>query len=345
MLKPLSIAFMAFSLAATATLVSSAAPKDLGPMPDLSGATGWINSPPLNRTALKGKVVLVDFWTYTCINCLRTLPYIKAWDAKYRDAGLVVIGVHTPEFDFEGDTANVRKAIRKYGISYPIALDSNRKIWDAFHNEYWPAHYFIDAKGRIRYQHFGEGSYEESESMIRQLLAEAGMKAGQKHVEMQAQGEQAPAKFDSVLSPETYIGYERAENFAASPRAAHDRAETYAVPQKLSLNQWGLSGNWRVAGQGATLQQAPGKIVFRFHARDLHLVLGTADGKPVRFKVRLNGAAPGTGHGMDIDADGNGTVQEHRLYQLIRQNGPIEDRTFEIEFLDPRAQAFAFTFG
>ena len=315
-------------------------------MPELAGATAWINSPPLKRAALKGKVVLIDFWTYTCINCLRALPYIKAWDAKYRDAGLVVIGVHTPEFDFEGERANVDKAIRKYGIRYPIALDSNHKIWDAFRNQYWPAHYFVDSKGRIRSEHFGEGDYGASENLIRALLSEAGVKPTNKNMPLEAEGVQAAADLSAMQSPETYVGYERAESFASTPRAVHDRAQVYTVPNILPLNQWGLSGAWRIAGQGAALQTAPGKIVFRFHARDLHLVLGPGSaGKPVRFKVRLNGAQPGADHGADVSSEGKGIVEDRRLYQLIRQTGRVADETFEIEFLDPGVQAFAFTFG
>ena len=315
-------------------------------MPELSGGTAWLNSPPLDRAALKGKVVLIDFWTYTCINCLRSLPYVKAWDAKYRDAGLVVIGVHTPEFDFEGEKANVEMAVRKYGIRYPVVVDKNRKIWNAFHNQFWPAHYFIDAKGQVRAEHFGEGEYEASENTIRALLAEAGLKAASKGTIAKGEGAQAAADIASLRSPETYVGYERADGFASRPRAVADHTQQYSVADSLALNQWGLSGVWRIGAESAAMQMAPGKIVFRFHARDLHLVMGPgAAGKPVRFKVRLDGAEPGASHGTDVSADGSGTVAERRLYQLIRQTGAVTDQTFEIEFLDAGAEAFSFTFG
>ena len=321
---------------------------DEGAMPDLTGAVAWLNSPPLTCDELKGKVVVIDFWTYSCINCLRALPYVEAWAAKYKNDGLVVIGVHTPEFAFEKDRANVEKAVRDLGITYPVAIDSNYKIWRAFNNEYWPAHYFIDAKGRIRYHHFGEGEYDTSERVIQQLLAEAGNKkfAQGTLVNVSAAGAEAAPSGRDVESPETYIGYARAENFVSSTPLAQDKRQTYSEPSRPSLNQWGLSGTWIVGPEMAVLQIAPGKIVFRFHARDLHLVLGPAKGdKPVRFKVKLDGTEPGADRGVDTAADGTGTVTEHRLYQLIRQKGPVEDRTFEIEFLDPGVQAFAFTFG
>jgi cytochrome c biogenesis protein CcdA/thiol-disulfide isomerase/thioredoxin len=321
--------------------------SDEGPMPDLAGAVAWLNSPPLTRDSLRRKVVLIDFWTYSCINCLRALPYVEGWAAKYKDAGLVVIGVHTPEFAFEKERANVEKAVRDLKISYPVAIDSNYKIWQAFNNEYWPAHYFIDGKGRIRYHHFGEGQYDESERVIQQLLKENGATAlAEGVISVAGNGaEAAPDKGDS-RSFETYIGYHRAEHLASAEPLAQDSRQVYTLGPRLSLNQWGLAGTWRVSAESAVLQTAPGKIVFRFHARDLHLVLGpTKDGKPVRFTVKLDGTAPGEDHGSDTDANGAGTVQEHRLYQLIRQQGSVEDRTFEIEFLDPGVQAFAFTFG
>jgi cytochrome c biogenesis protein CcdA/thiol-disulfide isomerase/thioredoxin len=320
---------------------------DEGPMPELSGAVAWINSPPLTRESLRGKVVVIDFWTYSCINCLRALPYVEAWSAKYKDAGLVVIGVHTPEFAFEKEQSNVEKAVRDLKVTYPVAEDSDYKIWQAFHNEYWPAHYFIDGKGRIRYHHFGEGEYEQSERVIQQLLKENGATSlSDGMINVSATGVEAAPAGENERSPETYIGYRRAENFASSEPLAQDSRKTYTVRARLSLNQWALAGSWRVSPESAVLQAAPGKVVFRFHARDLHLVLGPAkDGKPVRFRVKLDGAAPGEDHGSDTDANGAGTVQEHRLYQLIRQKGPVEDRTFEIEFLDPGVQAFAFTFG
>jgi thiol-disulfide isomerase/thioredoxin len=320
---------------------------DEGPMPDLDGAVTWLNSPPLTRDSLRGKVVLIDFWTYSCINCLRTLPYVEGWAARYRDAGLVVIGVHTPEFAFEKDPANVAKAVRDLKVAYPVAIDSNRKIWQAFNNEYWPAHYFIDGKGRIRYHHFGEGEYDKSERVIRRLLKENGatsLPGGA--INVSATGAQAAPDDNDIRSPETYIGYDRAEHFASAEPIAEDAGKAYAPRPRLSLNQWALSGTWTVGPESAVLQASPGNIVFRFHARDLHLVLGpTKDGKPVRFTAKLDGAPPGKDHGSDTDANGAGTVRGHRLYQLIRQKGTVEDRTFEIEFLDPGVQAFAFTFG
>lgn len=324
-----------------------AALADEGPLPDLGGAVAWLNSAPLSSESLRGKVVLVDFWTYSCINCLRALPHVKSWAAKYKDAGLVVIGVHTPEFAFEKERANVEKAVRDLKVTYPVAIDSDYRIWRAFNNEYWPAHYFIDGKGRIRYHHFGEGEYGESERVIQELLKENGTTAmNESTVSVSADGVEAAPSNGNVLSPETYIGYRLAENFASPERLAQDAAKTYSPPPRPALNQWGLSGSWSIGAEGAVLQAVPGKIVFRFHSRDLHLVLGPAkNGKPVRFKVKLDGAAPGDDRGADSAPDGAGEVRQHRLYQLIRQKGQVEDRTFEIEFLDPGVQAFAFTFG
>jgi cytochrome c biogenesis protein CcdA/thiol-disulfide isomerase/thioredoxin len=320
---------------------------DEGPMPELNGAVAWLNSPPLTRASLRGKVVLVDFWTYSCINCLRALPYTEAWASKYKDAGLVVIGVHTPEFAFEKERSNVEKAVCDLKVNYPVAIDSNYKIWQAFNNQYWPAHYFIDGKGRIRYHHFGEGEYDESERVIQQLLKENGATSlADGTINVSGTGIEAAAAGQSVLSPETYIGYERAKNFASAEPIAQDSRKVYTPLPRLSLNQWALGGSWKVSPESAVLQAASGKIVFRFHARDLHLVLGPAkDGKPVRFRVTLDGTPTGEDHGSDTDANGVGTVNEHRLYQLIRQRGAVEDRTFQIEFLDPGVQAFAFTFG
>jgi cytochrome c biogenesis protein CcdA/thiol-disulfide isomerase/thioredoxin len=320
---------------------------DEGPMPELSGAVAWLNSPPLTRESLRGKVVLIDFWTYSCINCLRALPYVEAWAAKYKDAGLVVIGVHTPEFAFEKEQSNVEKAVRDLKVNYPVAIDSDYKIWQAFNNQYWPAHYFIDGKGRIRYHHFGEGEYEESERVIQELLKENGATSfSASMINVSATGVEAAAAGTDVRSPETYIGYRRADNFASAEPLAQDSSKTYTPRARLSLNQWALGGSWKVSEESAILQTPLGKIVFRFHARDLHLVLGPAkDGKPVRFRVTLDGTPPGEDHGSDTDANGVGTVDEHRLYQLIRQKGAVEDRTFQIEFLDPGVQAFAFTFG
>jgi cytochrome c biogenesis protein CcdA/thiol-disulfide isomerase/thioredoxin len=337
--KPASV------LAASAADVQPAL-DDEGPMPDLSGAVSWINSPPLSSKSLKGKVVLIDFWTYSCINCLRALPYVESWAAKYKDAGFVVIGVHTPEFAFEKERSNVEKAVRDLKITYPVAIDGDYAIWKAFNNEYWPAHYFIDGKGRIRYHHFGEGEYDESERVIRELLKENGAQlASSGEIAVSGAGAEA-APSANVRSPETYVGYHRAEHFASTEAIAQDSKHSYTPQPRLSLNQWALSGSWKVGAESTVLQTAPGKIIFRFHARDLHLVLGTTkDGKPVRFTVKLDGTAPGDDHGVDCDSNGSGTVQGHRLYQLIRQKGAVEDRTFEIEFLDPGVQAFAFTFG
>jgi thiol-disulfide isomerase/thioredoxin len=317
------------------------------PLHGLSGATAWINSKPLTARELKGKVVLVDFWDYSCINCIRAIPYVRAWADKYKDSGLVVIGVHTPEFDVEKQLPNVQKAVQKFGITYPVAVDSNNAVWDAFHNEYWPAHYFIDARGKVRFQHFGEGDYDQSERWIQQLLKEANAKPMPTSlVTVNGQGTQAAADNNDVRSPETYIGYERAEHFASAGGILHDADHTYTAPVHLQLNQWGLDGKWNDHGQLAVLQSAGGKIVFRFHARDLHLVLGPGkDGKPVRFRVTIDGQAPGDNHGVDSDAQGNGMVTDDRLYQLIRQKGPIAEHTFTIEFQDAGVQAFSFTFG
>ncbi len=320
---------------------------DQGAMPELNGALAWINSAPLTRESLRGKVVLIDFWTYSCINCLRALPYVETWSDKYKDAGLVVIGVHTPEFAFEKEPNNVQKAVRDLKVNYAVAIDSDYKIWQGFNNQYWPAHYFIDGKGRIRYHHFGEGEYDESERVIQQLLKENGatsVSAGITNVS--AKGVEAAPGDENARSPETYIGYRRAENFASAQPLAQDSRKVYTPRTRLSLNQWALGGSWMVSPDSAVLQVSSGRVVFRFHARDLHLVLGPSDsGKPVRFKVTLDGTPPGEDHGSDTDANGVGTVGEQRLYQLIRQKGAVEDRTFEIEFFDPGVQAFAFTFG
>ena len=316
-------------------------------LPDLSGATAWINSPPLTPESLRGKVVVIDFWTYSCINCLRSLPYVEAWYSKYKDSGLVVIGVHTPEFPFEKDEANVRRAVRELGITYPVAMDNDYRVWRAFHNKFWPAHYFIDATGRIRYHHFGEGGYDQSETWIRSLLEERNHQPPPNSAtKIAATGAEAASNLEAVQSPETYIGYTRAENFASPGGFDEDDPHVYRAPARLDLNAWALTGKWKDESQIATLVSTSGAIVYRFHARDLHLVLGPAsDGKPIRFRVTLDGKPPGADHGMDTDADGYGTVTESRLYQLIRQQGAVHDRTFRIEFLMPGVQAFAFTFG
>ena len=343
-LRNLALAIAVPELSGVAGIASAAG--DEGPMPDLDGAVEWLNSDPLSGKALRGKVVLVNFWTYSCINSLRELPYMKAWAAKYKDAGLVVIGVHAPEFGFEKDPVNVKNAVSGLKIAYPIPIDSNHSIRRAFRNEYWPADYWIDAKGRIRYHHFGEGEYVKSERVIQALLRENGATGlDGSTVRITAGGAEAPPSED-VRSAETYAGYARAENFASPERMSPDSRKAYNVPARPALNQWGLGGSWKAADESDTLESAPGKIVFRFHARDLHMVLGPAkSGTPVRFKVKLNGAAPGDGHGSDSGADGAGEVREPRMYQLVRQKGPIEDATFEIEFLDPGVEVFSFTFG
>jgi cytochrome c biogenesis protein CcdA/thiol-disulfide isomerase/thioredoxin len=318
-----------------------------GLLPPLEGAVQWLNSPPLTAEGLKGKVVLVDFWTYSCINCLRSLPYVKAWADKYRDQGLVVIGVHAPEFAFERDVKNVTKAMKDLGIDYPVAVDNDYKIWRAFDNQYWPAHYFADAKGQIRYHHFGEGDYAESERVIQQLLREAGKgQVTADLIDASGHGVQMAADSGDVRSPETYVGYQRAEHFASPQTVTPDKTAHYSAPTEPTLNQWGLSGQWTVESESAALSAANGAIVYRFHARDLHLVLSPgADGKPVRFNVKIDGKAPGDAHGTDVAADGSGTVTEQRLYQLVRQPGDVADHTFTIEFTDPGVTAYAFTFG
>jgi thiol-disulfide isomerase/thioredoxin len=316
-------------------------------MPSLTGATQWLNSMPLSSEMLRGKVVLVDFWTYSCINCLRTLPYLKAWDEKYRAQGLVVIGVHAPEFAFEKDQHNVEQAIHELGITYPVAMDNQYAIWNAFSNKYWPAHYLIDAKGRIRHQHFGEGAYQETEQMIQTLLKEAHqgvLPMGDGLVDVAGEGVTAAA-VENERSPETYLGYARQQNFSSPEAIKPDTVTQYSEPHTLKPNKWGLSGSWRVSAQDADLQKSGGAISYRFQGRDLHLVLGTRNNKPVRFKVTLDGMAPGADHGSDIDAQGKGVIREQRLYQLIRQTGKIAAHTFRIEFLDADAEAFAFTFG
>jgi thiol-disulfide isomerase/thioredoxin len=320
---------------------------DEGAMPDLDGAIGWLNSDPLTRKSLRGKVVLVNFWTYTCINSLRPLPYVKAWAAKYKDAGFVVIGAHTPEFSFEHEPMNVENAVRTLNVTFPVAMDSNYRIWQSFNNQAWPAQYLVDAKGRIRYHHFGEGNYGEIEHVIQDLLKEngaTGLASGATSVS--GVGIEAAPDWTDERSPETYIGYRQAQNFASPEKAHKDSTQIFSAPVKLSLNHWALSGSWKVDAESAVLQTVPGKIVFRFHSRDLNLVLAPAkDGKPVRFVVRLDGAAPGENSGVDAGPDGSGEIREPRLYQLIRQKGPIVDRTFEIEFLDLGVHALDFTFG
>jgi cytochrome c biogenesis protein CcdA/thiol-disulfide isomerase/thioredoxin len=316
-------------------------------MPPLSGAVAWLNSPPLTTGGLKGKVVLIDFWTYSCINCLRAIPYVQAWAEKYKDKGLVVIGVHAPEFAFERNIDNVKRAVSDLGIGYPVAIDNDYAIWRAFNNEYWPAHYFVDVQGRIRHHHFGEGGYDESEHVIQQLLAEAGRTdVSGALVAVKATGTEAASDVSDVRSAETYIGFNRSENFVSPGGAVHDAAHAYTVAMP-GLNHWGLSGDWTVGGEKATLNEKDGSIVYRFHARDLHLVLGPApESGQIRFRITIDGAAPGDSHGTDVDPTGQGVVTSQRLYQLVRQtDGAMTDHTFEIRFLDPGVQAYAFTFG
>ena len=327
---------------------STASGAAAGPqtLPDLSGAVAWLNSPPLNRDQLKGHVVVVDFWTYSCINCLRSMPFVRAWAEKYKSSGLVVIGVHTPEFAFEKDIHNVRRAVADLKVTYPVALDNDYAIWKAFHNSFWPSDYLVDATGRIRHHHFGEGKYDETERQIQELLKERdGHLDISGLVKDAGTGTEAPPDSD-VESPETYVGYDRADSFLSPGGLKPDVAHAYALPKHLELNQWGLAGTWTDRGQVADLDSARGKIIYRFHARDVHLVLGPAsNGRPVRFRVKVDGQVPGANHGVDTDASGEGTITAHRLYQLIRQKDPILDRTFEIEFLDPGAEVYSFTFG
>jgi cytochrome c biogenesis protein CcdA/thiol-disulfide isomerase/thioredoxin len=322
-------------------------PADEGRLPALSGAVTWLNSPPLTAQALRGRVVLVDFWTYSCINCLRSLPYVKSWYQHYRDQGLVVIGVHSPEFAFEKDVANVTRAVHDLGVQYPVAVDNDYAIWKAFDNHYWPAHYFIDAQGRIRGHHFGEGDYAESEQLLRKLLRDAGAAhlpaAGGA---VPAAGAEAASDQAEVSSPETYLGYERAENFASPGGVVPDAPHAYSAPAALHLNQWALSGSWRVEDEKAVAAAAHAGISFRFRARDLHLVLGAADARhPVRFRLTLDGHPPGMDRGVDVQPDGTGSVGGQRLYQLIRESHGAGEHTFAIEFLDPDVQAYSFTFG
>jgi thiol-disulfide isomerase/thioredoxin len=318
-----------------------------GELDALSLANGWLNSPPLTAALLRGKVVLVQFWTFTCINWLRTLPYVRTWASKYGDAGLVTIGVHTPEFGFEHDKASVQRLARDLNVTYPIAIDNDYAIWNGFRNQYWPALYLIDATGRVRHHQFGEGGVDESERMIQKLLIDAGAREVDRQLApVEGQGLEAAANWTSLATSETYVGYARTDKFASPGGAVHDRSHVYAIPATLRRNEWALADDWTVRGEGIELNQAGGRIAFRFHARDLHLVMGPpASGRPVRFRIVLDGQAPGASHGIDADTQGNGVANDQRLYQLIRQRTPIEDRTLEIEFRDRGAEAFSFTFG
>jgi len=318
-----------------------------GELAPFAGATGWINSPPLSPADLRGKVVLVDFWTFTCVNWLRTFPYVRAWAQKYGDKALVVVGVHTPEFPFEGDIDNVRKQAKALGVEYPIAVDTNYGVWRAFDNNYWPALYLADAQGRIRAHQFGEGAYEMSEMVLQQLLADAGFSVFRDDlVTVQPAGTQVGADLSTLESGETYTGHEQAEGFASPGGAVPDEPRTYTVPTRLNLNEWALSGDWTITGRAAVLNQANGRIAFRFHARDVNLVMGPPKGAPsVPFRVFIDGKTAGGADGSDVDGRGQGTADDQRLYQLVRQRGRIEDRTFEIEFLAAGAEAYCFTFG
>lgn len=318
-----------------------------GALPPLDGATAWLNSQPLAPADLRGKVVLVQFWTYTCINWLRTLPYMRAWAGKYRDHGLVVIGVHTPEFGFEHELDNVRRAAQAMAIDYPIAIDNDYEVWQAFANHYWPALYFVDAQSGIRHHRFGEGDYERSEMVIQQLLAEAGIDGFPDGlVAVHPGGAEAAADWVDLGSPENYLGHDRTTNFEVADGVAPDRPHAYAAPARLRVNHWALSGDWTVKAGAIALNKPGGRIAYQFHARDLHLVMGpAARGSFVRFRVSIDGQAPGSAHGVDVDDRGNGTVTDQRMYQLIRQPKPIDDRRFEIEFLDSGVEALVFTFG
>jgi thiol-disulfide isomerase/thioredoxin len=312
----------------------------------LQHANEWLNSPPLTPQALRGKVVLIDFWTYTCINWRRTLPYVRAWAEKYKDQGLVVIGVHAPEFSFEKNIDNVRWATKDMRVDYPVAVDNEHVIWRAFENQYWPALYFVDAQGRVRHHYFGEGAYEESEMIIQKLLAEAGSGGvDRKPISVAPQGVEAAADWDSLTSSENYVGYDRTQNFGSPGGAVLNEPRVYELPAQFRPDEWALSGDWTVKNEATVLNKPDGRIAYRFHARDLHLVMGPGAGAPVRFHVRIDGQPPGAAHGTDVDEQGEGTVTEQRMYQLIRQPKPIVDRQFEIEFFGPGVEAFAFTFG
>jgi thiol-disulfide isomerase/thioredoxin len=317
-----------------------------GEMPAFDGATAWLNAAPLTPADLRGRVVLVSFGTYTCINWIRSLPYVRAWAGKYAGHGLEVVGVQTPEFDFEGDLDNVRRAIEEMDVRYPVVVDNDYAVWQAFANHYWPALYFVDAQGRIRHHQFGEGAYEESEMVLQMLLREAGGDVDQGLVRLEPHGVEAPADWTSLGSPETYVGYGRAVGFASPGGAVPDERRVYSAPAGLRRNEWALSGAWRIGVVPALLDEPDGSISYHFHARDLHLVMGPPVGRPqVRFRVRLDGEPPGRAHGIDIDEGGNGIADYQRMYQLIRQPAPIGDRLFEIEFLDASVEAVVFTFG
>jgi thiol-disulfide isomerase/thioredoxin len=316
-------------------------------LPGFDGATDWLNSEPLTPEGLRGRIALVDFWTYTCINWLRTLGYVRAWHEKYRDQGLVVVGVHTPEFPFERDADNVRWAAKYQRVEYPIALDPDYAVWRAFANNYWPAVYIADAEGRIRHNHFGEGGYVECEMAVQMLLREAGRSdVPEGLVSVADEGFEAQADWQTLGSPETYLGYQQAQNFVSADGAEFDEPHDFAVPDRLERNQWALAGNWTFGPGASVLNEADGRLVFRFHARDVNLVMGPAEGgSSIPFRVTVDGEPPDDAHGLDVDAGGNGTLDRPRLHQLIRESGSITDRTVEISFLAPGAEAYCFTFG
>jgi len=318
-----------------------------GHLPGFEGATGWLNSPPLTAEDLRGKVVLVDFWTYTCINWLRTLGYVRAWAEKYKDHGLIVVGVHTPEFAFEQDADNVRRAVKEMNVWYPVALDPNYAIWRAFANHYWPAIYLADAEGRIRHHQFGEGGYDECERGIQHLLDEAGIVGAPNNLASPAlEGFEVQADWTNLRSPESYLGYTQGRNFASRSGSAIGTPGSFSIPEMLMLNQWALSGDWTIEADASALNGAEGSVAFRFHARDVHLVMGpSASGAPVPFRVLVDGSPPGDEHGLDVDENGNGMLSEQRLHQLIRQRGQIADRTVEIVFGAAGGEVYCFTFG
>ena len=317
-----------------------------GRLPGFEAATGWLNSPPLTPEELRGKVVLVDFWTYTCINWLRTLAWVRAWAEKYESDGLVVIGVHTPEFPFERDEDNVREAVQEMAVRYPVALDPDFGVWNAFSNSYWPAIYIADMDGRIRYHHYGEGDYDECERVVQQLLRDAGHEVGDELVSVTPEGFEVQADWSNLKTPETYVGYQQAQNFASAADLVIDDPRTYALPEPLNSNEWALAGRWAVESRASVSQEPDAKIAFRFHARDVNLVMGPRPrDESIPFRVAVDGEPPGDAHGFDVDEQGNGTVHQQRLYQLVREPGSITDRTVEITFLEPGAEAYCFTFG
>jgi thiol-disulfide isomerase/thioredoxin len=309
-------------------------------MPSLDGATGWVNSEPLSPEGLRGKVVLVDFWTLTCINWLRQEPYVRAWSQAYRDDGLVVIGAHTPEFSFERDIDRVRRATKEREIDYPVAVDSDYGVWSAFDNHYWPALYFVDREGIIRDQHFGEGRYEESERVIQRLLG-----VEREPLSVEGRGVEAEADWDHLGTPETYLGCARSERFASPANTAFDERRAFELPESLRSNHWALGGEWTIGSENVVLEQAGGSIAFRFHARDAHLVMSPGEREPIPFRVSVDGEAPGASHGVHVDEDGNGALDDGRMYQLVREHDTVRERTLEITFLEPGAEAYSFTFG